>query len=170
MPPDLIEEEIKKGIQDISIGASLDKHNIKNLDNLNKPVVLSYVFHGPEFFTSAGNLRILPQLTRIDTDIIAKDKRKYPLDLGILESQETIFEIAIPDNFGIKYIPESIIESTPWGNIVIEYIRKGNKICFRQKTEFKTITVPEAEYAEFKKSYEKTAKKAKQRIVIEQIK
>jgi len=51
-PPQLVEETLKEKIQEVSIGAQLDNYEIKNLNDLNIPVSLSYKL-------TAGN--ILPQ-------------------------------------------------------------------------------------------------------------
>lgn len=167
--PELIQEMLKERIQDISIGAKLNKYSIENLENLNAPTVLRYDFQGPEYFTLAGNLRIMPQLTLLDTSLVAKDKRKYALDFGVLDTKETYFEIEIPDNLIIKYLPDTIIEDSPWLKFIVEYKRKNNKIYFRQKIELKKNTVSQAEYSDFKNLFEGLAKKIKQRIVVERI-
>jgi len=83
--PELIRAEIEKKIQGISIGATLKDYDIKNLDDLDKTVELSYRFHGPEYFTCAGRLRIMPQLVDVNTGIVSRDKRNYPLDLDMLD-------------------------------------------------------------------------------------
>ena len=167
--PQLIQEMLKEKIQDISIGAELNRYNIENLENLNAPVVLRYNFRGPEYFNSAGNLRILPQLASLDTSLVAKDKRKYALDLGVLDTKETYFEIEIPHNLVIKYLPDSITEDSPWLKFTVEYKRKDNGIYFRQKAQIKKNTISQAQYPDFKEFFEGLAKRIKQRIVVERI-
>jgi hypothetical protein len=169
-PPELIEEAIKQKIQDISIGATLDSYKIENANNLDKPVILKYTFKGPEYLTLAGNLRIMPQLVSVDTSLVAKDKRKYPLDFNFLDSKELTYEIIIPNNFKLKYLPENIDIDNKWEKLKIEYIQDKNKIIFRQKAETKQINIAQEEYAQFKDFYESLAKKVKQRIVLEKIK
>jgi len=169
-PPELIEEGLREKIQDISIGAKLEKYNIKNVADLNAPVVLDYAFKGPEYFIVAGNLRIMPRLAGLDTSLVAKDKRKYPIDFGLLDTTEEIFEIEIPADFIVKYIPESITEDNPWSKYSVEYNYRGNKIFFKQKRESKKNTVSQEEYTAFKNSFEGLAKKLKQHIVLERTK
>lgn len=168
-PPELIQESLKQKIQDISIGAKLEKYEIKNLENLNQPIALSYSFNGPEYFTVAGSLRIMPQLTALDTSWVAKDERKYPIDFNILSSKEALLEIEIPPNFAIKYLPDSASLDSPWLNFIVEYSQKGDKIYFKQRSELKKNAVSPAEYPEFKNFLESSAKKIKQRIVLEKI-
>jgi transglutaminase-like putative cysteine protease len=168
-PPELIGEKLKERIQQISIGAKLESYKIENLEDLDKPVVLRYRFSGPEYLTLAGKFRILPQLSEFDSSLVAKDKRRYPIDFGILDSKETFVEIEIPQDFDMRYMPESVSEDNPWLSFKAEYIRKNKIIQFRQKLVAKTDTISTEQYSEFKKAYEGLAKKIKQRIVLERI-
>ncbi|MDD4899594.1 MAG: DUF3857 domain-containing protein [Candidatus Omnitrophica bacterium] len=169
-PPELIAEALKEKIQDISIGAKLGDYQIKNLDDLNTPVELDYSFNGPEYLIVAGPLRILPALASLDTSLVARDKRKYPIDFGSPETKESDFEIAIPGNFAIKYIPETINEDSPWIRFNIAYSRQGNKLLVSQRVALKQEYVKEADYQDFKAFFENLAKKIKQRAILEKIK
>ncbi|MDD4894448.1 MAG: DUF3857 domain-containing protein, partial [Candidatus Omnitrophica bacterium] len=113
-PPELIRESLKEKIQSVSIGATLTSYNIKNLENLNSPVILDYSFRGSEYFTAAGKTRIMPQLTSLDTSLVAKDKRKYPIEFPVLDVKEVSFEVEIPKNLTVKYMPSGISEDSTW--------------------------------------------------------
>jgi hypothetical protein len=165
--PELIEQALQEKIQDTSVGAKLKSYNIKNLDDLNTPVVLSYTFLGPEFFSFAGQMRIIPQLASLDTSLVAKDKRKYAIDFGILDNKETIFQIEIPANFVIKYIPSNVVEESPWLNFSATYNYQDNKINFTQKSVLKKNIVSSSEYPEFKNFFEGLAKRIKQKVILE---
>jgi hypothetical protein len=169
-PPELIEEMLKERAQEASIGAKLEQYNIKNLENLNEPIVLSYKFKGAEYFTVAGTLRIAPQLTALDTTLVAKDKRKYAIDFGALDTKEQIFNIELPPSFAVKYIPSSVSEDSPWLRLTAEYNHKNNRIYFRQNIQLKKNIISESEYQDFKKFFEGLARKIKQRIVLEKLK
>ncbi len=168
--PELIEAQLKERIQEFSIGATLKDYAIANLNDLNKPVELKYSFSGPEYFTVAGSLRLMPQLAGLDTALVAKDKRFYALDFSVLDKKETIFEIAVPKTYTAKFIPGNISEDSPWMGVSVEYSFKNNLLFFRQDTVFKKQAILESEYAEFKKFYEGLAKKIKQRVVFEKVK
>ena len=129
-------------------------------DKLNK-------LKGGEYLTSAGNLRIIPQLTGFDSGLVAKDKRRFPIDFNILDSKETDFSIEIPPAFSVKYMPENVDEDSPWLKFSVQYRQEGNKIYFLQKAELKDTKVSEADYLKFKNFFETLAKKIKQRIVLE---
>jgi tetratricopeptide (TPR) repeat protein len=169
-PPQLIEESLKERIQEVSIGATLKNYKIENANNLDRRVVLSYSFEGPEYFTAAGNLRIMPQLSGMDVSLVAKDKRKYPIDFGILDERETALVFEIPKEFMIKYVPETVTEDSPWIRFAAEYAIQKNQLIFRQKIELKKNSVSQEEYADFKSFYQGLTKKIKQRVILEKIK
>ena len=166
-PPELIRESLKEEIQSISIGATLDSYSIKNLDDLDIPVILNYAFRGLEYFTIAGKARIMPQLAGLNTSLVAKDKRKYPIEFPVLDVKETILEIELPRNFVIKYMPPRITEESPWLKFMVEYNQKNNKIYFREKIELKKNIISQEDYPSFKVFFEDIAKKVKQRIILE---
>ncbi|MDP3732430.1 MAG: DUF3857 domain-containing protein [Candidatus Omnitrophota bacterium] len=166
-PPELIQESLKEKIQGISIGATLDSYNIKNLDDLNTPVILNYAFRGLEYLTVAGKTRITPQLSSLNTSLVAKAQRKYPIEFSVLDIKQTILEIEIPGNFVIKYMPASITEESPWLKFMVEYEQKNNKIYFTEKIELKRNLISQEDYPDFKTLFEGLAKKIKQRIILE---
>jgi tetratricopeptide (TPR) repeat protein len=167
--PELIREQIESKIQETSIGARLNSYNINNLEDLDKPVELNYRFQGPEYFTIGGKLRIMSQLASLDTSIVAKDKRRYPIDFDILDTKEAGFNILLPSNFVLKYMPLDLIEDNPWFKFTAEYKHQDNKLIFRQRIELKKNIVSENEYPDFKNFFESLAKKMKQRIVLERL-
>ncbi|HTY45265.1 MAG TPA: DUF3857 domain-containing protein [Patescibacteria group bacterium] len=168
-PPELVEQTLKEKIQGISIGSRLEGYQIQNKDDLNQPLALRYTFQGPEYFTVAGRLRLMPQLTEADTSVVAKDTRKYPIDFGALDTKETIIEVAIPATLKVQYIPEDVVIDSPWIKYDVRYTRKGDTLYVHQKVEVKTDSVPVQEYGRFKSVYEGLAKKIKQRVVLEEV-
>ena len=168
--PEMVELKLKEKIQELSIGAQLEKYKIENLQNLNQPVVLSYAFNGPEYFTCAGNLRLMPQLTALDTALVAKEERRYALDFSLLDIKETIFTVAIPNGFVVKYLPQSLTQDSPWLKLSVEYSQKDQEIIFRQRLELKEVVIPKEQYLKFKSFFQDLARRIKQRIVLERIK
>ena len=167
--PELIKDTLKSVIQDISIGGKLEGYSIKNLATLDFPVILKYSFSGPEYFIYAGKLRIMPQLASVDTFLVVKESRKYPVDLGFFSRKEFYLEVALPDNLMIKYLPEKVSYDTPWFSFIQEYMLKGNKILLKQIRFDKKDRVTQDEYADFKKAIEGLALSLKQRVVLEKV-
>lgn len=165
--PELIKEQIAAKAQEVSIGARLESYKVKNLNDLNKPVELSYKFRGPEYLVNGGNLRIMPQVGTLDTNLVAKDSRRYPIDFGFLDTKELELNLLLPGNFMIKYMPEDIKKDSPWMKFEASYRSEGRKLIFKQKLEVKKNKIPEGEYPAFKAFFENLAKSLKQRAVLE---
>ncbi|MDD5731235.1 MAG: hypothetical protein PHN57_08960, partial [Candidatus Omnitrophica bacterium] len=165
--PELIQDTLNSVAQEISIGAKVNKYKIDNLDDLNKPVVLAYDFSGDEFFTVSGSLRILPQLASVNTALVSKLKRRYPVDLGLLDVKEEYLEIDLPKGLIVKNMPDNLSEESPWSEVKVEYGYKNNKIFFRQETRTKKKIISQSDYAAFKAFLEKAARRAKQRVILE---
>lgn len=167
--PELIQQQLQERIQEISIGAKLDQYHIENLKDLNKRVRLTYAFWGPEYLTNAGNLRIMPQLAGLDSSLVAKEERQYPIDFNALELKETLIEVELPRGFVVEYLPSGITEESRWLNFQVEYQQKENKLFFKERLELKKDIIYPQEYLEFKRFFAEVAKKIKQRIVLKKI-
>ena len=165
--PEIIKDMLQATAQGISIGARIKDYSISNLHDLNSSVILRYKFIGPEYFTKAGLLRILPQLSGFDISANIKEKRRYPIDLGLSDTKEFVFEIAFPDNFVVKYLPESMKFDSPWLSFDLSYSAVKNKIYFSQKIITKKNVISRQEYDSFKRFSEDLARSIKQRIVLE---
>ena len=60
--PTLIEEELKQKARSFADNAVLKTYEIKNVDDLDRPVSLKYSFTAPQYFIKAGPIRIMDQL------------------------------------------------------------------------------------------------------------
>jgi cellulose synthase operon protein C len=167
--PELIKDTLKSVIQDLSIGGKLEGYSIENLGTLGVPVILRYSFSGPEYFIHAGKFKIMPQLSFIDTSLVAKESRRYPVDLGFFSRKEFYLEVALPDGLMIKYMPDKVFCDTPWFTFTQEYSSQGNKILFKQISFDKKERVSNSEYANFKKAVEGLALSLKQRVILEKL-
>jgi hypothetical protein len=165
--PEMVREQIAAKAQEVSIGARLESYQVKNLNDLNKPVELGYKFRGPEYLVPGGKLRIMPQVGSLDTGLVAKDSRRYPIDFGFLDTKDLKLNLLLPDNFMVKYMPEKISRDSPWMKFEASYMAEGRKLVFKQKLEMKKNRIPEGEYLAFKAFFESLAKALKQRAVLE---
>jgi hypothetical protein len=166
--PEQIRQALEETIQEISVGSRLEGYKIENLQDLNKDVILRYNFQGPEYWTQAGNLRILPQLTSLDSSLAVKESRNYPIDFELCDTEERYFKIILPAAYSIKYLPEDINLDNLWMEFSSNYTSEGNTVYFKQKRVLKKKDIDRQEYSEFKKFYQDLARRIKQRIVLEE--
>jgi hypothetical protein len=162
---DAISEKLKQAIQEISAAARLIKYDIQNLDNLNKNVILNYSFSGREYWIKAGKLRIFPQLALMDTTAVAKQVRRYPLDLGLPSTKEIQVEVILPRNFKLEYLPANFKRSSPWLDLTVEYHLEGRHLYFKQITRIKKRYILLSEYLKFKAFLEDISTQIRKRVV-----
>jgi cellulose synthase operon protein C len=165
--PEVVKDQIAAKAQEVSIGARLQSYKIKNLNDLNSPLELSYKFSGTDYLINGGDLRITPQAGGLDAGFLTKESRRYPIDFGFLDTREIELNLSLPDNFVIKYMPESVKKDSPWMSFESSYSSVGKKLVFKQRVEMKTSKVPSSEYPEFKAFFESLVKSQKPRAVLE---
>ena len=166
-PPNLIEQGLKEKIQSVVTSGDLITYRYENSDNLNLPIRLTYEFKGKNFLSRAGRARIIPQSANVDTSLVAKDRRGYPLELGNPSLNETYLEITLADDFIVKYLPESLDARSRWLDYLVSYELKGRTLTVSQKQRVKTRQVLREEYPDFKKFLEDLAIKVDEHIILE---
>ena len=166
--PILVKESLQEKIQGIVPGSTLKSYDVQNLGEMKKDIILSYIFSGADFFLKAGTMmRVIPQLTKIDLELVSKPSRLYAIDFVIPKQQESIFEIVLPEDYRVKSMPESVIGETPWYRYENIYKKENNKIILKEKNILKTDRINSSHYAAYKKSLEDLSKKVRQSIVLE---
>lgn len=166
-PPNLIEQGLKEKIQGIVTSGNLIKYAYENAEDLNLPIRLNYSFTGKNFFSRAGAARILPKFTQLDTSIVAKDIRNYPLELGQPNSTESFSELELPEGLEVKYLPEGLKVETPWMDYSVSYALEARTLKVRQLQALKSREVSRKDYPEFKKLLEELSVKLDEHVVLE---
>lgn len=166
-PPNLIEQGLREKIQGMATSGNLIKYMYENAENLNLPIRLTYTFTGKNFLSRAGSARILPQLTQLDTSLVAKDSRGYPLELGQPNSNESYTEIELPKNLEVKYLPDGLEVKNDWMDYSVSYDLKGKILKASQKQVLKNKQVSRESYPEFKKFLEDLAVRLDEHVILE---
>ena len=165
--PDVVKDKLAAKIQEISIGACLDGYTIDHLDNLNMPLELRYSFHGPEFLTLAGSLRIMAALAGLDMSAVAKPTRLYPIEYEIMDLKDTETVITLPPGYTIRYMPTSIRQENQWMKYDASYAIQASALIFRQTVELRQRVIAQQEYFAYKNFIEQLGKRVKQRVILE---
>ncbi|MFH0940559.1 MAG: DUF3857 domain-containing protein [Candidatus Omnitrophota bacterium] len=166
--PALIEEGLKQKIRGIADSAILKGYEIKNVEDLDKPVVLRYTFSAPQYFKRAGSSRILGQLAAIDTSVLLKDTRLYPIESAGLSKQEERIEVELPGSLAVKYVPPPVRLDTKWFYFNCNYdIVNKSTLRFSYEYKIKERVVSVSEYAEYKKAIEEIVPLVNQQVVLE---
>ncbi len=165
--PILFEEDLKEKVHSITPGGKLLNYKIENLDNLDKPIKLTYSFSGPELLTKAGQARVIPQLGDVDLSVVAKDSREFPIDFGSLSHKETRMSFKLPESLKVKFLPQTVKFNTKWLSYLNSYTQEDSRIVFRQNTTLKQKVISQSEYKFFKAALEQLSRKVRQCIVLE---
>jgi cellulose synthase operon protein C len=165
--PDVVKDRLSAKVQEISIGARLDGYAVDHLDDLSASLVLRYSFHGPEFLTPAGPLRIMPALAGLDMSAITKTVRAYPIEYEMLDQRNIETAIALPPGYTIRYMPDPISEENRWMKYDARYTMQASTLMFRQTVESRARVIPQEEYPAYKDFIEQLGKRVKQRVVLE---
>lgn len=166
-PPNIIEQRLKENVQAVAVSGKLIKYNYENADDLNLPIKLHYEFKGKNFLARGGEFRIFPQFFQLDTQVVAKDNRIYPLELGSPYINEANFEIILPKNLEVKYLTGNSDVRSQWLDYFINYELEGNILKIHQKEVSKKRQVSKQEYLDFKKFLEDLAVKLDEHIILE---
>jgi len=165
--PKVVEEMLKGKIQEIVLTGQLENVYTENVNDLTKGVILSYTFSGSDYFTLAGELYILPQLSKLDAAVFAPEVRHYPLWFEVPDKFIKYFEIELPKELQVKFMPPDIKRDSAWLNYRATYRYQGNKIYFQEERETKCIEINPQEYPRYKAFMEEILKSIKQRVVLE---
>ena len=167
--PTLVQEELQQKARSFADNAVLKTYEIKNVDDLDRPVSLKYSFTAPQYFIKAGPIRIMDQLASIDTTPFFKVTRRYPIEFSGLDLQEDRIEIELPTRFAVKYLPPPVEVQTPWFYFVSRYeLVSEHFIRHHFVHEIKKDRVEVNEYEAYKKSVEEIASKVNQHVVLEE--
>ena len=166
--PEAVRDTITANLQDVSIAGKLLEYRTSEVNDLDSPVVLRYTFSGREFFTVAGNLRIVPQIGKLDQSLAVKESRRYPLDLGFIGVQMIETSVAVPDGLDVAYLPELVSEKSPWLDVEVSYTAVDGTLTVRQSIATKQRELPPTDYPAFKAFFEKVSTRLKQRIVLKE--
>ena len=168
-PPSVIEQDVKEKMRQFSALSELVSLKILNKESLSRPPVLSYEFLARSFLSQAKDLRIIPVLaqTSLDASWIAKDKRRFPLDLGGIYQVNLTAIISLPANLKAEFLPADLNLDTPWFSLYLNYKTQGaKKVIFKQHLEIKKAQVSVSDYAQFKQAVAKALGLLKQQIIL----
>ncbi|MEA1965088.1 MAG: DUF3857 domain-containing protein [Candidatus Aerophobetes bacterium] len=167
--PLLIKEYFKSVINNLSPGGELLHYEISDIENLNQPIKIKIEFKGPKFLKEMGEERIIPQLGGLSAALVSREKRNYPLDFRVPDEFQNLFELQLPQNLEIKYLPLPVVSDTKWFAYINKYSFSGESIYFEERLVHKRTTVSVEEYGEFKRIYEEIARQADKQIILRKV-
>jgi tetratricopeptide (TPR) repeat protein len=168
--PQIIEDEIKNRMTQISPFSQLKKYNFHNQDDLDKPPILEYEFTTRNFLNPAGDLRVIPGFDDINiaAAVVGKNERNFPIDLNTIYRRTSKITITLPKNQIVKFLPLVRSIDTKWFSFKSGCQQKENMLNFYQEISIKERFVYPQEYSEFKREIEKILFYLKEEIILDQ--
>jgi len=167
------EEEYITNFIDNTSDAEISDVEIKNTDDIYKPLIKSYQFETDDNVTFAGNMIYLtPLLNEKSTNNPFKsDDRKYPVDYSYPYYEKVIFQYTLPEGYEITEKPENTAFSLPGRSAQFQYQVSSVGNMFQVISIFR-INKPVFQYDSYKalkNFYDLVIKKQNEKIVLKKI-
>lgn len=152
----------------------ISEHKIKNLDEVEKPVLENYSFYKEEGIEIANNKMFFSPLLflKLDKNPFVKDKRQFPIDFGYPRNEKVHIMIKIPSEYTIENLPEPIKFMLPnnMGEFTYNIRKSPNQdiqlIC---STKINYPKISSDQYDAIKQFYNEIIKKETEKIVLTKI-
>ena len=147
--------------------------NLSQINEVDKPVLLSYDFNIDEAIEDVGgDLYLKPMLFLASKENPFKqDTRIYPIDFVYPISDKYMVNMMIPEGYELDVLPESVKYQFNGSDGVFTYManKNGSYIQFVVTFELnKTLILP-TEYKQFKEFYQLMIEKQNEQIVLKKI-
>ncbi len=113
---------------------SVDKYDIQNLENRDKPIEMNYQFHIDDYFNQVGKeIYINLNLDKsFYNDLIDTAKRKQPIENDYKYTNEQNAVFYLPENYEIEYLPENQNFQNEIFGFSIQYKVEKNRILVKK--------------------------------------
>ena len=131
--------------------------DVKNLEDVNKPLIVKYTFKGEAFFKKMANLLVPSWISNVNKEesLISLSERKYPLYIGEKGVKKSLFNMEIPPKCKVYYLPKDIFLDSPWIRYSRKFEKADNFVIFKEEFEIKKREIEERDYKKFKEFYER---------------
>ena len=156
-------------LSSISPNARLKDYELQNIQDLAKPFRLKLSYTLNDYVVNAGDLRIfsVPGLEMAFGEI-GLPERRYDITYDTSFEMIHDVQIAVPENYRVKYLPPAISLETPYATYAASYTEQDDHtVVFRD--DFRRIerVVPVEHYAEYKAFLQKVSAYSKEQLFFE---
>ena len=155
--PQEIRQVLTSKAKSICSDAELVNIDVKNLEDVNKPLIVKYTFKGEAFFKKMANLLVPSWISNVNKEesLISLSERKYPLYIGEKGVKKSLFNMEIPPKCKVYYLPKDIFLDSPWIRYSRKFEKADNFVIFKEEFEIKKREIEERDYKKFKEFYER---------------
>lgn len=164
------DEDVIGKIEEDYGNIEISDFRIVNKNNIYKPVIVMYKFSSEEGVDIVGNkMYFSPLFFMAETKNPFKlEKRDYPIDFGMPNSNKKIVSIAIPSDYVVESIPKSFAIGLPdnLGVFKFSVTQVGNKINIISLLKINSSVISATYYAQLKEFFKQMIAKNTEKVVL----
>ncbi|MBM1108129.1 DUF3857 domain-containing protein [Aurantibacter crassamenti] len=162
-------ENLEKENDDIEIS----NYEIKNNEDISKPVVQSYDVYKEDVVDEAGGkLYFSPLFYKgLNENPFKSEIREFPVEYGFPWEDTFVVKIKIPEGYQVESIPEAAILSLPerMGVFKYEIVERDGFLVLNSNVAMNTSIVPSQDYLLLKEFYNQLVEKQSEKVVLSKI-
>lgn len=151
-------------------GINIEEFNVRNLDSLHKPIVITSAINTSNGVHKMNNLMFFSPkvIGRMEENIFKQEERVYPIDYNYPIKEQYMFNIQLPEGYEVDELPKPLVMSLPENKGRYVYVVKavGNTLQLNCQFTINETIIPGGSYPEIKKFYELIVAKEAEQIVI----
>lgn len=154
---------------DVCPGAVLNNYSISDIYDLNIPVTISLDFTCQDYVIKAGDLLIVkvPTISMQNlVQIVAREKRTYPLVIGYNFKKKNSVIFNIPDGYMIRYMPPNNSYKNKFGEFTVGYKRLERHLGYDSALVSHAYSVDPSDYPLIKELFNTTVISGKNQVVV----
>jgi len=160
---------IESTANEVCPGAILSNYSISDIYSLNIPVNISLTFTCEDYVIKAGDLLIIkvPTMSVQNlSQIVARDKRTYPLVIGYNFEKSNTVNFNIPAGYRIRYVPDNTKYTNKFGSFDVIYKRLEKQLSYQSRMESNAYSIEPADYQLIKQFYNTAVLTEKNQVVV----
>ncbi|RZJ66478.1 MAG: DUF3857 domain-containing protein [Flavobacterium sp.] len=154
-------------------GIQISDYEIKDRDDLTKPVEESYTFEHSNVADVMGDkMYFSPMLfLGLERNPFVQEERQYPVDFVFPYKDKFIISIKLPENYVVESVPQETNLGTETNIGIFKYsiLPKGDHVQIVVQYEISTAIVPEDGYEILKEFFSQMISKQQQKIVLKKV-
>jgi Domain of Unknown Function with PDB structure (DUF3857) len=143
---------------------------VKNLKDLNKPIMETYTFEFDEGVDVIGNEMYISPLffLKIKSNPFKLEERNYPVNFVYPQSRKKIINIKIPEGYQVTSLPKPIKVSLPdgMGSFLFNISEVKGGVNVLSTFKINSAIIPAYKYLELKEFYNQRVLKEAEKIVL----
>ena len=151
---DYLEKRLRRDLSSIT----LDKVAAAHPTELSQPLELDYTFRVQNYARNAGDLLLVrPRILGSDALSLPREARKWPIDLGAIQSRTDRMDLALPPGYVVDELPDPVSLDTDFASYHSAVTADAAALHYTREYSVKQLQLEAARYDELRKFSERIA-------------